>query len=159
MSLNLTETPEPVNWPAFHYVCIEKTGPIDQTAEASWKQLVPLMGPIKEKYTVTNYLALYKLDNDPNKRVYRAGLVIDSAPTTLPSSDLRYLHFPGGKYAKFTLKGPHSKLPEACGQAFHIVEEKRIALRNEAFNMENYLNDPHSTPEDELLTEILIAIV
>jgi effector-binding domain-containing protein len=37
---------------------------------------------------------------------------------------------------------------------FGIVAEKKIPVRA-GFNIENYVNDPRVTPEDEVMTEIL----
>ena len=45
-------------------------------------------------------------------------------------------------------------LPEACGRVFLIVAEKKIPQRDD-FCIENYVNDPRTTPEDQLITEIL----
>ena len=61
---------------------------------------------------------------------------------------------PGGKYTRFILTGPFSQLPEASGRVFKIVAEKKIPLRD-GYNIENYVNDPRTTPEDQLLTEIM----
>jgi hypothetical protein len=50
-------------------------------------------------------------------------------------------------------------LPEACGRVFDIVAEKKIQLRDD-YGIENYANDPRTTPEDQLMiTEILVPTV
>jgi hypothetical protein len=36
-----------------------------------------------------------------------------------------------------------------------IVADKQIPLRDD-FTIENYMNDPKTTPEDKLMTEILV---
>jgi hypothetical protein len=56
------------------------------------------------------------------------------------------------------LTGPYSLLPEACGRVFDIVSEKKIQLRDD-YGIENYANDPRTTPEDQLITEILVPTV
>lgn len=61
---------------------------------------------------------------------------------------------PGGKYTRFILTGPFSQLPEVTGRVFKIVAEKKFPLRN-GFNIEHYVNDPRTTPEDQLTTEIM----
>jgi effector-binding domain-containing protein len=53
------------------------------------------------------------------------------------------------------LTGPYSQLPEASGRVFHIVAEKKIPVRDD-FCIENYANDPRTTPEPQLMTAILI---
>jgi len=49
-------------------------------------------------------------------------------------------------------------LPEASGRVFEMVEEKKIQMRDD-FCIENYANDPRTTPEEQLITEILIPTV
>jgi len=45
-------------------------------------------------------------------------------------------------------------LPAASGRAWEIAAEKQIPLRD-GFAIENYVNDPQTTPQDQLITEIL----
>jgi DNA gyrase inhibitor GyrI len=61
----------------------------------------------------------------------------------------------GGKYSRFVLTGAYSHLPEASGRVWSIVAEKQIQVRDD-FAVENYLSDPKTTPEEKLITEILI---
>jgi effector-binding domain-containing protein len=53
------------------------------------------------------------------------------------------------------LTGAYSNLPEASGRVWSIVAEKQIQVRDD-FAVENYLSDPKTTPEEKLITEILI---
>jgi effector-binding domain-containing protein len=53
------------------------------------------------------------------------------------------------------LTGPYSGLPEASGRVWAMVSEKKIELRDD-YAIENYLNDPKTTPEEQLITEILV---
>jgi len=68
---------------------------------------------------------------------------------------LEYAKFEGGKYSRFILTAPYSDLPEARGRVFEIVSETKIRLRGD-YCIENYANDPRTTPEQQLVTEILI---
>jgi effector-binding domain-containing protein len=78
-------------------------------------------------------------------------------PKNLPKT-LKYEKFPGGKYSRFVLTGPYSGLPEASGRVYETVAQKKIQLRDD-FSIENYVNDPRTTPEDQLITEILVPTV
>jgi effector-binding domain-containing protein len=49
-------------------------------------------------------------------------------------------------------------LPEASRRVFEIAAEKKIEMRDD-YCIENYINDPRTTPEEELVTEILIPTV
>ncbi|HXN29378.1 MAG TPA: GyrI-like domain-containing protein [Candidatus Acidoferrales bacterium] len=149
-ALRLSEAPEVVNWPGTHYVFIQKVGPFPNTAPQAWQQLHPLVPKLLEQYKITGYMSLYKVA----PQIYRAGVALAAAPKDLPEG-LTYEKFPGGKYSRFVLTGPYSKLPEACGRVFQIVAETKIPLRDD-FGIENYINDPRTTPEEQLVTEILV---
>jgi TetR/AcrR family transcriptional regulator, transcriptional repressor for nem operon len=148
--LQLSEVPEVVTWPETHYLFIEKVGPFQNTAPQAWQQLHPLVPKVLEQNKITGYMSLYKVA--PN--IYRAGVALAAAPKDLPAG-LAYEKFKGGKYSRFVLTGPYSNLPEACGRVFRIVSERKIPLRDD-YGIENYVNDPRTTPEERLVTEILV---
>ena len=151
--MNLTETPEIVTWPETHYVFVEKIGPFQNTAPAAWGTLHKSVPAISEQNKIAGYMSLYKA----GPKIYRAGVSLAVAPQQLPEG-LAYEKFKGGKYMKFVLTGPYSNLPQASGRVFTIVAEKKIQLRDD-YCIENYANDPRTTPEEKLNTEILIPTV
>lgn len=149
--MNLTLEPEIVDWPEMHYVFVEKTGPFMNTAPQAWNAAHGLTSALSQHNQITGYTSLYKM-GPPN--VYRAGFSLAAAPKELPEG-LQYEKFTGGKYAKFVLTGPYTLLPEASGKVWNTVAAKNIQVRDD-FAIENYLNDPRKTPEDQLITEILV---
>ncbi|MGD0893436.1 MAG: GyrI-like domain-containing protein [Terracidiphilus sp.] len=148
--MNLTLEPEIVQWPTTHYVFIEKAGPFMQTARQAWQELHQLEFLISAHNQITGAMALYKMKPD----TYRAGYILAATPASLPC-ELRYEQFAGGKYSKFVLTGSYSNLPQASGRVWEQVSKSNWMVRSD-FAIENYANDPKSTPEDELITEILI---
>lgn len=150
--MNLTETPDTIHWPEAHYVFLEKIGPFPQNAPQAWQELHQLLPAFAAHNTITGYLSLYKM----GPQVYRAGVSVAAPPSELPSS-LRYEKFPGGKYSRFVLTGAYTNLGAATGRACELVAQQQIPLRDD-FNIENYVNDPRSTPEAELITEILFPV-
>jgi effector-binding domain-containing protein len=148
--IKLTPDPDIVIWPETHYVFIEKIGPFQDTAPQAWQSLHQLVPRVSEHNKITGYVSLYKV----GPKLYRAGVSLAAEPQNLPES-LRYEKFQGGKYSRFVLTGPYSNLPEASGRVFEIVAEKKIQLRDD-YCIENYVNDPRTTPESQLVTEILI---
>ena len=148
--MNLTLEPEIVTWPETHYVFIERGGPFMKTAPQAWQDLHPLKSLISESNKITGAMALYKMSPD----TYRAGFILDAPAKALPS-EISYEKFPGGKYSRFVLTGSYSNLPQASGRVWEYVSKNDIMLRPD-FAIENYLNDPMHTPEEKLVTEILV---
>ena len=148
--MKLTQEPEIVTWPETHYVFVEKIGPFQDTAPKAWQEVHPIIPGISEKNKITRYMSLYKV----GPKIYRAGVSVAEEPKNLPEN-LRYEKFKGGKYSKFVLTGSYANLAEASGRVFEIVAEKKIQMRDD-FCLENYTNDPRTTPEEQLVTEILI---
>jgi effector-binding domain-containing protein len=151
--VNLNEHPEIVTWPEMHYVFVERVGPFMENAGVAWQQAHTFAPALSENNGITGYMALYKRGPE----VYRAGFSIAAPPVKLPEG-LRYERFPGGKYLRFVLTGPYSGLPRASGRAWEIVAEKKIELRDD-FAIENYINDPRRTPENQLVTQIMFPMV
>ncbi len=148
-AIQLTEEPEVVNWPAMHYVFLEKTGPFMQIAPQAWQEFHKLTPAIEEHNAITDYISLYKI----GPQIYRAGVSVAAPPVNLPSG-VAYEKFSGGKYSRFVLTGAYSNLGPATARTVELVAEKQIPLRDD-YNIEHYVNDPRVTPEEELITEIL----
>jgi predicted transcriptional regulator YdeE len=148
--MQLTEKPTVAAWPATHYVFIEKIGPFQTTAPQAWQELHGLLPQVPKENDIQKHFALYKVP----EQIYRAGVSLAAAPKNLPSG-LAYELLPGGTYSKFVLTGSWSNLPEASGKVFEMVSQQKLQVRDD-FNIENYLNKPDRTPEDQLITEILI---
>jgi effector-binding domain-containing protein len=151
--MKLTEAPEIVTWPETRYVFIEKIGPFQDTAPQAWQNLHQLVPGISEHNKITGYMSLYKV----GPKTYRAGVSLGAEPIRLPEN-VRYEPFKGGKYSRFVLTGPYSDLPEASGRVFEIVAERQIKLRDD-YCIEHYVNDPRTTAEEQLVTEILIPTI
>jgi effector-binding domain-containing protein len=151
--MKLTQEPNIVHWPETHYVFLEKIGPFQDTAPKAWNDLQKLVPAISEHNKIMGFMSLYKRGPE----IYRAGVSLANEPKNLPAN-LKYEKFHGGKYSRFVLTGPYSNLPEASGRVFEIVSEKKIQVRDD-YCIEYYVNDPKSTPEDQLVTEILIPML
>ncbi len=148
--MNLTESPEMVAWPETDYVFVEKIGPFQFTAAQAWESAHALSERLSKNNRITAYMSLYKVQS----QTYRAGFALDAPPVSLPEG-LTYEQFRGGKYSRFVLTGPYSDLPKASGRVFEIVGEKGIRQRDD-YCIEYYVNNPRITPEEKLITEILI---
>ncbi len=152
-TVKLNLEPTIVIWPETDYVFLEKIGPFQNTAPQAWQDLHQLIPVISEHNKITGFMSLYKVS--PN--IYRAGVSVAAEPKNLPDG-LKYERFRGGKYSRFVLTGPYSGLPEASGRVYETVAQEKIQVRDD-FSIENYVNDPRTTPEDQLITEILVPTV
>jgi effector-binding domain-containing protein len=150
--MQLTLEPDTVTWPETHYLFIETLGVFQDTAPKAWQQLHELTPEVAAHSQITRYFSLYKMD----QQIYRAGVGVAVPPSEIPAG-LQYELVQRGQYLRFTLTGPYSQLGEASGRVWRIIEETKAPLRND-FNIENYVNDPRTTPEDQLLTEILFPV-
>jgi TetR/AcrR family transcriptional regulator, transcriptional repressor for nem operon len=147
--VRLTETADSKEWPAMHYVFVERVGNISRNAPQAWAELHRLVPEIEENNQVTGYMSLYHMEDS----VYRAGVRVAEKPVNLPEG-MCYEKYAGGKFHRFVLTGPFSDLPRATGLAVERAREQKLALRDD-FNIENYVTDPRVTPENEQITEIL----
>lgn len=148
--MNLTEDLEIVDFPPMHYVFVERTGPFLKVAPEAWQTFHSLAPPLKEHNQIAGAVSLYRMQ--PN--VYRAGFALAAEPVNLPTG-LTYERFSGGRYSKCVLTGPYSDLPAATQRVWEIVGKSGTMVRND-WAIENYVNDPFTTPPEKTVTEILV---
>ncbi len=150
--INLTTKPDTVIRPGMNYVFLEKIGPFQTNAPQAWQDLHRLIPAIAEHNQITGYCSLYEVE----RQVYRAGVSVTAEPQHLPAG-VSYEQVPGGEYVRFTLTGAYSQLPEASRRAFEMVSDHHIPIGG-GYNIENYVSDPRTTPEEQLITEILFPV-
>lgn len=150
--MTLTETPEFIDWPETHYVFLQRTGPFMQTAPEAWQAVSALLPAIAAHNRITRGMSLYRTATG----TYRAGFSIAEAPVNLPEG-LDYECFPGGRYSRFVMTGSYANLPFASARVWQIAATSKLPLRDD-WAIENYPNDPKTTPESDLVTEILIPV-
>jgi predicted transcriptional regulator YdeE len=151
VTINLTTEAESIDFPATHYVFVERIGNIPANAPHAWEAALKFEASLSEHNQIAGMASLYK----PTKGIYRAGFLLAAPPVDLPTG-LTYEQFAGGKYARFVLTGHYNQLPEANTRAYGIAAEKKIALRDTDFSIEQYLTDPRTTPADQNVTAILL---
>lgn len=141
---------------ATHFLFLEARGSFAEVAPRLWQELPPLLTGLGPQ-TILEYLGLsgmeHGISGDEGK-IYQAGVSLVEKPPQLPEG-MRYRLVPAGCYALFLLTGPYTQIGQAFERAFQLLSEKKTALRVE-FCMENYVNDPQTTPEAQLMTELLI---
>ena len=159
IAVNLTPKFDIVTRPITHYVFLEKHGPFAEVAPPLWEEMFPVLFSQIDQKQIVSFLGLSGIDKTkPGEEamIYQAGVGIANAPTK-PLKGLQYRKIKEGKYARFLLTGPYSQIWIAFNQIFKTLAESKVELRPE-FCIENYINDPKETPEDQLKTELLIPV-
>jgi AraC family transcriptional regulator len=158
MAMNLTTKLETVTRPLTHFVFLETQGPFPEVAPPLWDRLLPIVQQLDQQQ-IREYLGLSGIDKSKageESMIYQAGVGLAFEPGKL-SDGLRSRVVKSGKYARFSLTGPYTQIWIAFDWIFKTLAENKVALRPE-FCIENYLNDPRATPEDQLRTELLVPV-
>lgn len=157
ITMNLSQC-ETVTRPLTHFVFLETQGPFPEVAPPLWDKLLAGL-PALEPQPIREYLGLSGIDKTKvgeETMIYQAGVAVASDPRKLPEG-FRHRAVKSGKYARFVLSGPYRQIWMAFDRIFKTLAEEKVELRPE-FCIENYLNDPRVTPEDQLRTELLVPI-
>jgi AraC family transcriptional regulator len=106
------------------------------------------------------YINMYLDDPTVGNEVLRCDVCIaDPIINTLkPMGDIGIKTIEGGKFLVFLLKGAYSQLSDLYTEIYKRLGHGDVKPKNECPVFEKYLNDPSTTPTDELLTEIWIPI-
>lgn len=158
VNVNLTQEFETVTRPVTHYVFLEKRGPFPEVAPPLWGELMPLLQKI-DQGEVREFLGVSGVDKSragEDAMIYQAGVALRNKPANLPAG-LTEKSIKSGRYARFLLTGPYTQIWPAFDRIFKTLADKKVMLRPE-YCIENYLNDPQVTPEDQLKTELLVPI-
>lgn len=160
MNLNLTEKPEIITRETTHFLHVRRTGLFAEVAMPAWYALFPLLESNVEKTNIKEFLGTSLMDlktQDESSMFYDAGVSLIDKPKNVPKG-MQYTKIASGKYARFILTGPYPGVWPAFEKIFRILAEKKIQLRDGAC-IENYINDPNVTPEEELITELLVPVL
>jgi len=158
ITMSLTPNFEAITRPLTHYVFLEKRGPFAEVAPPLWNDLMPLLPPLNQQQ-IREYLGVSGIDKSKpgeESMIYQAGVACGEKPEKL-FNGLQHRAIKPGKYARFLLTGPYSQIWPAFDRIFQTLADKKVELRPE-FCIENYLNDPRCTPEQQLQTELLVPI-
>ena len=137
---------------------IRHTGPYSEVGQ-TWDRLLTFMG--KEGYLAGNPMMLGICHDDPevtppDKIRYDACLAVDESFS--PTGDIGIQTVDGGEYAVTTHHGPYNNVGRTYSELLgQWIPRSGHELRNQPC-FEVYVNDPQSTPPEELLTDIFVPI-
>jgi len=92
----------------------------------------------------------------PENCRYDACITIDKPIKT--TGEIGCKKIPGGRFAKFSYKGPYDKLSDLYQSVYGDWLPKSGLQLRDCPCMEKYVNDPQHTPPEELITELWVPL-
>jgi AraC-like DNA-binding protein/DNA gyrase inhibitor GyrI len=123
--------------------------------ETAWNKLLRFLSDNQALSAETRFIGLSFDDPNVTKSEHCRFYACASVQKKIaPAGEFGTIQLRKGKYAVYTLKGSYSGLQELYN---HISLNFDYALRH-GMAFEEYVNSPHSTPEEDLLTKVFIPI-
>lgn len=156
---NLTTQPEWITLDRTQVIFVQRIGNYHKAASEAWESLCAFACP---KGLMPSNPQFYGICyDDPSvteidKCRYEACIVTDQSVQAEGEVGVKQLR--EGKYAVFTLRGSYDLLKSSYDYIFGPwMTESMLEIDNSPV-MEKYINSPHDTPEDKLITEIWIPV-
>ncbi|WP_422023137.1 GyrI-like domain-containing protein [Roseibium sp.] len=100
-------------------------------------------------------LAVYYTYN-PETMTFRAGFSVSPDAENKAEAPIQFDRTPAGKVVYFQHKGSYSTLRDSYGDMMSWMEKEGLTMGAPAWEV--YLNDPATTPEDALLTDVYVSL-
>lgn len=138
------------------------TGPYEESAQQAWDRLLGWLDADRRGLGHPRGYGIFRQDetsSEPHMIRYDACIELKPGFSADPSNGIVRRVTPHGAYALARLKGCHRQI----GESFRRIREQwsetdAIVIDTERPYMEIYLNDPATTPPDELLTQLCVPV-
>ncbi|HEV2957310.1 MAG TPA: GyrI-like domain-containing protein [Xanthobacteraceae bacterium] len=100
-------------------------------------------------------MTIYTMSDDAGFE-FQAAVPIAAAPKDPPKGDLAVGTSPEGKALKFMHRGSYDSLDAAYDAITHYLDERKLEARD--LYIEQYNTDLLTTPEDNLIIEVIVPI-
>ena len=87
---------------------------------------------------------------------FQAAVPVAQAPATLPEGDVKIGKSPIGTALKFMHRGSYEAMDTTYEAITHYLDERRLEAKD--LFVEQYLKDPVTTPEDDLVIEVYVPL-
>jgi effector-binding domain-containing protein len=93
---------------------------------------------------------------DDNGFQFQAAVPVAQAPASPPQGDIKVGKSPTGTALKFVHRGSYDEMDTTYEAIAHHLEEKNLEAKD--LFVEQYVKDPVTTPEDDLVIEIYVPL-
>lgn len=145
--------------PDLRVACRRVLGPYAESIRAAWRELAPWVGRTGHVTTDTLYLGLCHVAPEctPHAVVrYDAAVTVPMHVRDDGYVTVRTVR--GGMYASVMHKGPYNSLAWSWSALYWEWLPGSGRTPREAPCVESYLNDPRTTPDNELLTRLYLPL-
>jgi effector-binding domain-containing protein len=87
---------------------------------------------------------------------FQAAVPVEKAPTVPPGSEITAGLSPAGKALKFVHRGSYDAMDTTYEAITNYLDEKQLEAKD--LFVEQYMKDPISTPEDDLVIEVYVPL-
>jgi effector-binding domain-containing protein len=87
---------------------------------------------------------------------FQAAVPIAQAPATPPAGDIKVGKSPIGKALKFVHRGSYDAMDTTYEAITNFLDDKRLEAKD--LFVEQYVKDPLTTPEDDLVIEVYVPL-
>ena len=154
------EAVDVVDTPAVHFLGLSKDTPIEamsDSMESAFEELVQRLSRANAT-AVGQPLSIYNKMNIGRGHCHYTAAVPVSAEDAVSGEGLQVGELSSGKAYKVVHTGPYRHLGNGWALAMSDVRHLKLKTSKIQKPYERYINDPASTPENELITEILIPL-
>jgi effector-binding domain-containing protein len=122
------------------------TGSFKTVNAAMAKAGIKANGPLMTIYTST----------DDTGFQYQAAVPVEKAPTLTADSGVTVGMSPAGKALKFVHRGSYDAMDSTYEAITNYLDEKQLEAKD--LFIEQYMKDPLTTPEDDLVIEVYVPL-
>lgn len=141
------------------YIYVTRTCPMqpDAISEAMGNAFQELMAFVQENgIALTGPLMSVYYTFDPKEVTFRAGAFVSADDAKKAEGGVQAAETPAAKVLTLTHVGPYRDLPKTYNAMMQYIGEQGLTLG--APTWEVYVDDPDSTPEETLRTEIFVSL-
>ncbi len=138
------------------------TGSFEQSAQQAWNTMLGWLDADQRRLGSPRGFGIFREDETSSEpQIYRYDACIELKPgfSADPSNGIVRRVTPHGAYALARIKGSHRRI----GETFRLIceewsESDAIVIDRERPFMHIYLNDPATTPADELIAQLCVPV-